>query len=271
MGQYHLPVNLTKREFIHPHKLGCGLKLWEQAGTDLGTGSALIMLCACSNGRGGGDFADEHENVIGRWAGDRIAWVGDYAEYDDLPHGYNADLIYSLCREDSEDEPLLSWAENYARERIERYEGDLADPTRKYALTPAGARKQIRFFIKQLERITVERAKGPYTDITPQVSKMLEREFNFLYFGDGWRHRYFGDNTSDATWLTPKQVRAQLHKVYGKDLPIQMSFDYGKAKREGLLDPETGALRQQPCRRGVAQAMDFVVGPEGFDSDVRSR
>lgn len=26
MGEYWLPVNVTKREYIHPHELGCGLK-----------------------------------------------------------------------------------------------------------------------------------------------------------------------------------------------------------------------------------------------------
>ena len=30
MGQYWKAVNLDKREFVHPHRLGCGLKLWEQ-------------------------------------------------------------------------------------------------------------------------------------------------------------------------------------------------------------------------------------------------
>ena len=29
VGEYWKPINLTKREFIHPHELGCGLKLGE--------------------------------------------------------------------------------------------------------------------------------------------------------------------------------------------------------------------------------------------------
>ena len=29
MGEYWKPVNLTKGEFIHPHNVGCGLKLGE--------------------------------------------------------------------------------------------------------------------------------------------------------------------------------------------------------------------------------------------------
>jgi hypothetical protein len=49
MGQYHVVVNLTKREFIHPHKLGSGLKLWEQiaSGANGGTGAALARA-TCS-------------------------------------------------------------------------------------------------------------------------------------------------------------------------------------------------------------------------------
>ena len=29
MGEYWKPINLTKREYIHPHDLDCGLKLGE--------------------------------------------------------------------------------------------------------------------------------------------------------------------------------------------------------------------------------------------------
>lgn len=97
MGQYWLPVNLTKREFIHPHKLGTGLKLCEQAGSWPGTGAALVILCAAMpEPRGSGD--PEPDPIIGRWAGDRIALVGDYAEDADLPDKFEASTIYRKCR-----------------------------------------------------------------------------------------------------------------------------------------------------------------------------
>lgn len=77
MGQYHKLVNLDKREFVDPHKLGCGLKLWEQLASHPGTGSAMIILLAsASNGEGGGDL--KNDEILGRWRGDRIAMVGDY-------------------------------------------------------------------------------------------------------------------------------------------------------------------------------------------------
>lgn len=101
MGQYHYTVNLDKREFLYPHKLGDGLKLLEQANSVGGVMVALHILLACSNGRGGGDFASHP--LVGRWAGDRIAVIGDYADADDLRDD-NSEFIYSLLhREEFED------------------------------------------------------------------------------------------------------------------------------------------------------------------------
>lgn len=106
MGQYHIPVNLDKREFIHPHKLACGLKLWEQLANHPGIGGPLVVLLAASNGRGGGDFrTDDPDGIIGRWAGDRIAIIGDYAESGDLPATDYAEFIYEACW-DEDDDPI---------------------------------------------------------------------------------------------------------------------------------------------------------------------
>lgn len=154
MGQYWYPVNLDKKEYIVPHKLGTGLKLWEQLANHPGTGGALVILLAAQREtRGGGDF-DLEENwhgpertfpkyntqpgpmpedyqaiasqTIGRWAGDRIALVGDYAEDSDLPEEFKASEIYHQCHE------------------------------------------------------------GGYTDITDLVAKVIEHELNGHFDGDGW-------------------------------------------------------------------------------------
>jgi len=99
MGQYWIPVNLDKKEFIDPHKLGTGLKLWEQLANNPGTGAALVLLCAAMpEKRGGGDLEKTSTNVVGRWAGDRIAIVGDYALDSDLPAEFEASKIYFRCR-----------------------------------------------------------------------------------------------------------------------------------------------------------------------------
>lgn len=130
MGQYWMTVNLDKKEFICAHKLGVGLKLGEQVGSGHGTPDALFILTAAMRERrGGGDFdwdsnyygkertaahpmgapvVEDYNLVakrtIGRWAGDRIASVGDYAEDDDLPNSpVPASKIYGMCGNDSEE------------------------------------------------------------------------------------------------------------------------------------------------------------------------
>lgn len=101
MGQYHVIVNLDRREYLNAHAFGSGWKAWEQINGS-GTPQALFVLLTCSNGRGGGDlFAaePEGERIYGRWAGQRIAVVGDYAEDDDLPEPQwtRASTIWSAC------------------------------------------------------------------------------------------------------------------------------------------------------------------------------
>jgi len=125
MGQYWRPVNLDRREYVEPFKLGAGTKLWEQLAGYPGTGTALVVLTAAMpEPRGSGDFDinrnwhgserkfPEHgvcpgpmpkdypaiaKRTIGRWAGDRIAIIGDYAEDGDLPSEFHANSIYEDC------------------------------------------------------------------------------------------------------------------------------------------------------------------------------
>ena len=98
MGQYHYLINLDKKQLVHPHEIGNGLKLQEQIGWPYATATVLVMLLAASSrdgGRGGGDFRANHA-LVGAWAGDRVAFIGDYAASDDLP-GLDAPLIYEQC------------------------------------------------------------------------------------------------------------------------------------------------------------------------------
>lgn len=149
MGQYHMVVNLDRHEYIMPHKLGSGLKLWEQlANTNPGVGAALIALLAVSNGRGGGDLDTSlGQDVIGRWGGDRIAIIGDYAEDSDLDNAVfgagdpEPSSIYFRCNEP----------------------GSAPDPT--YAHLPQ------------------------YEDITDLVVPLLLQELDLLSVSEtGWRH-----------------------------------------------------------------------------------
>jgi len=99
MGQYHVVVNLDKHEYLFPHRLGDGLKLMEFGNSAGGVMTALAILLAVSNGRGGGDL-DAESPLIGSWGGDRIAIVGDYAEATDLAPEHEAETIFARCGED---------------------------------------------------------------------------------------------------------------------------------------------------------------------------
>jgi len=85
MGQYHLIANIDKREYLHPHEFGDGFKLMEFGQSAGGTLTALTVLLAAANGRGGGDFHGPTGACAGMWAGDRIAIIGDYFEDGDVP------------------------------------------------------------------------------------------------------------------------------------------------------------------------------------------
>lgn len=209
MGQYHVPINLDKREYLSPHALGDGLKLLEQSLSGPGgIPTAIHILLAVSNGRGGGDyndgvlhgsskthdevpegaeitidnsadggyigwilndeFAELAKNVVGRWGGDRIAIVGDYAEYEDLPEGM-APLAYSLCGTHEEVRSTIKFLTE---------SGDPANRDRAIALTA------------QLE------SYGPYTDITSMVREYMKNcdaYYHTFSYGDGggWIKRNF--------------------------------------------------------------------------------
>jgi hypothetical protein len=165
MGQYHLAVSLSAREFVHPHALGDGLKLVEQVGSGPGgVGSALILLLAASNGYGGGDFrAPDPNGVVGRWAGDRVAIVGDYAEPEDLAPEHEAELVYGLCG---------------TREEVLGQAAHLVDHAKR-----SGRHGYA-------ERAARLREREPYSDITPLVRAYLEREGIAAYGqGPGWVSR----------------------------------------------------------------------------------
>lgn len=84
MGQYHYPCNLDRREYLDPHKFGDGLKLLEFGCSGDGTMTGLAVLLSCSNDRGGGDLHGVGDlGIAGRWSGEHISIIGDYADDGD--------------------------------------------------------------------------------------------------------------------------------------------------------------------------------------------
>jgi len=90
MGEYYYIVNLTKHEFLHPHKLASGLKMWEI----LASAIPLRVLGFLISGYNRGS------TVKGRWAGDNIIMVGDYDDkhpiYDLCVDPYDSDTSIEL-------------------------------------------------------------------------------------------------------------------------------------------------------------------------------
>ena len=79
MGQYFYIVNLDKSEKLHPHKFDDGLKMSELNNSL----TALSMLLATGEG------------IEGRWAGDRIAVIGDYNANPELKTAFETSVDIS--------------------------------------------------------------------------------------------------------------------------------------------------------------------------------
>ena len=74
MGQYFVVANTTKKEFLHPHKFGSGLKFLEFTLDGCSVMSGLAHLL----GQSSDGVANDDVTVTGRWIGDHVIIVGDY-------------------------------------------------------------------------------------------------------------------------------------------------------------------------------------------------
>jgi len=169
MDQYWLVVNLDKKEFIHPHKLGTAMTLRAQLLRYPSTGTALIVLLAAEReARGSGDFDindDIAKRTIGRWAGDRIAIIGNHVKDSDLQNSpIPASKILDKCRN---------------RGHIE------------YNDNPEGALyrcevKKDPNYGKYAHWVIDEPAE--FRDITDDVCHVIEHELSGKFMGKEWRY-----------------------------------------------------------------------------------
>ena len=100
MGQYHILVNVDKREMVEPWDLALGSKQWEHTGDFryplVGSlADAMYILTMTSPNRGGGDLPQT--TISGNWAGDRVMIVGDYTEDSDLPAEFLGAQLYETA------------------------------------------------------------------------------------------------------------------------------------------------------------------------------
>ena len=107
MGQYFMVANYDKKQFLHPHKFGDGLKAIEFIG-NRGTMGALGFLLANPLNQSS-DFSlpddDDSRALQGSWAGNRIEILGDY-------HDKNHPVDYSTISQELdgwEDISVLMW------------------------------------------------------------------------------------------------------------------------------------------------------------------
>lgn len=118
MGQYHLVINLDKKQYLHSCRFGDGQKLLEFADGGA-TLTALAILLAKDNGRGIGDLhvappdaplkswereefkrvRTPHAHLVGSWAGDRVVIAGDYGE----KLSENEESLYAVAKRTFED------------------------------------------------------------------------------------------------------------------------------------------------------------------------
>jgi len=81
MGQYYYLVNLDKKEYVSPWDIEGVGKLREWATKKHVAAIPLLLGYSTSWGGGDPDWDDEEiKEVAGRWAGDRVAMIGDYYE-----------------------------------------------------------------------------------------------------------------------------------------------------------------------------------------------
>lgn len=130
MGQYHGLFNLDKREMVFPHELGYGAKQWEHTGFSGSLSDVLYALCAYKDARGGGDFPNDGGAFKGRWHGDRVAVIGDYAEIGDLPEIWRAAFVDHEYN--GETHKVFNMVNQYREDEGEPFFTDIGDTIRPY-------------------------------------------------------------------------------------------------------------------------------------------
>jgi len=122
MGQYYKIVNLTKKQYLTPHTFGDGAKLMEFGCSGSGVMTALALLLADGNNRGGGDMRSD-DVIIGSWEGDRIVITGDYADAGKFTRHKEKNLyeVVSEAYKDVSEKVLLVMAEDsYLKEDLRK-------------------------------------------------------------------------------------------------------------------------------------------------------
>lgn len=206
MGQYHCIVNLDKHEFLNPWDMGEGAKLLEWgygSGTML---TALAILLAVSNGRGGGDYHPNEQDEslsewVGRWGGDRIAVIGDYAEDGDLAPEHHAGAIWTACS-NARDGKTRSLEERIAENETQRPTyGDYVDRW------------------NEKER-AIELIDPPYRNISAEMRRVIEADGVMRFEVEAYRTREMDGSITESEHVKAIDTYEQRGQLLRPDMVI---------------------------------------------------
>lgn len=237
MGQYHKAVSFTSFQSLDPHPLGNGMKACGQICG--GVPAAIVALLSYKPGNQPADLG--HHPMVGKWAGDRIAVIGDYAEDGDIPGyvGQPLSKVYKLC-------------------------GDLSPTMTDFQGTHDEQTKLVENRVKEIRTLFLECPK-PYDDISCTLAGLVEEALSIRFIGSGWRV---------AIPVTPRAVKgADGHNHY--DISIKGSpkeraeaFKYYlRMSRlpETLGSPEEAGLERWPWDRPPASLAWDNIRDEEID------
>ncbi|MCI4454058.1 MAG: hypothetical protein JHC25_03805 [Thermodesulfobacterium sp.] len=168
MGQYYLLANVSKREYIHPHRLGFPAKLWEIM---FNKGVAGVLLAALAI-----PDSEDDPPFVGRWAGDQVIVVGDEMDWPYVSH---------MIKEGKIDLP--SWMINELKEGyIPPEEGEDIDSYLKRVRQAGGIPTLYSLVVKHFRDISVEALKFLYR-VYPEdglyAARLIIKEYKEGFLG----------------------------------------------------------------------------------------
>jgi hypothetical protein len=168
MGQYYLAANFSKREYIHPHRLGAPAKLCEIA-FDRRVAGVLLAALAVK------DRTLDHP-FVGRWAGDQVIVVGDEMNWPYVSHMIQEGRI-----------DLPSWMINELKEGyIPPEEGEDMNSYFRRVRQAGGIPTLYSLVVKHFKDISVEALKFLYREYKEDglyAARLIIKEYQEGFLG----------------------------------------------------------------------------------------
>jgi hypothetical protein len=204
MGQYYLAANFSKREYIHPHRLGAPAKLCEIA-FDRRVAGVLLAALAVK------DRTLDHP-FVGRWAGDQVIVVGDEMNWPYVSH---------MIQEGKMDIP--SWMINeLSGGYIPPEEGEDMDSYLERVRRAGGIPTLYSLVVKNFKDISVEALKFFYREYPEDglfAAQLIIKEYKEGFLGPQYVLELLEDEK--IYHALQKEMGEELQKILSR---IQRSF-----------------------------------------------